>query len=292
MAQQAKKSAVIPPEAEPVRLLGRLGRAVVAIVTIIPEEFDAVRNQGKFKDLVPGTSFWFQKQVATEGQNKPVYDVVLARTSTSSTTPCMDLISDLTEQLRPEFLILCGIAGGIKGRWGSELGAVIVADHVDSYEVRRLVDGKQQKKNLALDHPSYFLQQTISQRVKTKGDWAKAIPVPRPVAGEPAAFDGNLIAGEKLFGDGANAYQKAILEEHSTAIAVDMESYGMARGVYAARRTRHYNLQYLAVRCISDHANVRGNQKLRNKWRLYAASAAAAFTIEAAKQILLCVTSD
>src|SRR3546814_19273268 len=82
-----------------------------------------------------------------------------------------------------------------------------------------------------------------------------------------------------------NEYQCRILKEFDKELAVDMESYGLARGVYNARSTRHYNLNYLIVRGISDLVDQEGNNEQRIKWRGYAAATAAAFTVSVCDEI-------
>jgi nucleoside phosphorylase len=114
------------------------------------------------------------------------------------------------------------------------------------------------------------------------------IKAERPAAGEPKVIVGNLIAGEKILGDGENNYQRQILEKFDKAVAVDMESHGLARGAYSARSARHYNLNYLIVRGISDMVDDQGNNETRKRWRAYAAATAAAFSMSAVDQLVAC----
>ena len=63
---------------------------------------------------------------------------------------------------------------------------------------------------------------------------------------------GMLISGEKILSDDTAAYQREILQFYDNAIAVDMESFGVACAIYSSRLTRHYNPQYLVIRGVSD----------------------------------------
>lgn len=269
------------PAPDWVRLPGRVGNALVAVITIVDEEHAAVRKCGQFNDLAGDTPYLYRKRLGPT-----VYDVILARTSDRSNTPCSELVRNVTELFRPEFIILSGIAGGVSDRDGVGLGDVIVADHVDWYEMRKIADGKDIIRKQAFDHPSMYLRETITQRVKMQGHWRDRVAAERPVAGEPKVLEGNLIAGDKILGDGENVYQKMILEEFDKALAIDMESYGLARGVYNARSTRHYNLNYLVVRGISDLVDKEGNDGQRKLWRDYAAATAAAFALCVADEIV------
>jgi nucleoside phosphorylase len=264
-----------------VRLPGRIGNALVAIVTIVEEEHTAVRERGDFNDLVPTTPYLRRNEISAR-----IYDVVLAKSADRSNTPCSELVRTVVELFRPEFIVLSGIAGGVRGRDGVDLGDVVVADHVDWYEMRKMSGGKDRIRKQAFDHPSMYLRETITQRVKINGSWLALIKKERPVEGQPKILEGNLIAGDKILGDGENEYQRRILDEFDKALAVDMESYGLARGVYNARSTRHYNLNYLVVRGISDLVNAEGNDDQRKKWRDYAAATAAAFALSVTDEIV------
>ncbi|ARP63813.1 hypothetical protein A9K65_010820 [Mesorhizobium sp. WSM1497] len=264
-----------------VRLPGRIGNALVAIVTIVEEEHKAVRERSDFNDLVGNTPYLRRKEICPN-----VYDVILAKSTDRSNTPCSELVRNVAELFRPEFIILSGIAGGVSGRDGIGLGDVIVADHVDWYEMRKIAGGKDVIRKQAFDHPSMYLRETITQRVKIAGRWLGNVREDRPVEGQPKVLEGNLIAGDKILGDGENEYQRKILEEFDKALAVDMESYGLARGVYNARSARHYNLNYLVVRGISDLVDDVGNDDQRKKWRDYAAATAAAFALGVADEIV------
>lgn len=269
------------PKPEWVRLPGRMGNALVAIITIVQEEHEAVRELGDFNNLIGTTPYLRRKEICAD-----VYDVILARSADRSNTPCSELVRNVTELFRPEFIILSGIAGGVRGRDGIGLGDVVVADHVDWYEMRKIADGKDLIRKQAFDHPSMYLRETITQRVKIRGHWVARVRKDRPVKGEPKVIEGNLIAGDKILGDGENEYQRKILGEFDKALAVDMESYGLARGVYNARSARYYNLNYLVVRGISDLVNEKGNDAQRKKWRNYAAATAAAFALCVADEIV------
>lgn len=263
-----------------VRLPGRVGNALVAIITIVEEEYDAVRTRGDFNELAGNSPYLRRNEIAPG-----IYDIILARTVDRSNGPCGELVRTIAEQFRPEFIILSGIAGGVE-RDGVGLGDVVVADHVDWYEMRKMAEGKSLRRMMALDHPSAYLRDIIFRRIKHDKKWLDRIGLVRPVEGQPQVFEGNLIAGDKILGDGESEYQRMILAEFDKALAVDMESYGLARGVYNARSERHYNLNYLVVRGISDLVDAQENNGQRMEWRDYAAATAAAFSLSVADEIV------
>ena len=263
-------------------LRGRNGQALVALITIVDEEFAAVRAIEHFEEHAGGTPYLYREKLSDDG-----FDVILAQSADRSSTPCAELVADLAERFRPEYIVLSGIAGGVGDRDGVSLGDVIVADHVENYEIRKFVKGRGMIRRVALDHPSKYLRETIAHRVRSNGQWKNRVNVERPATGEPKVIIGDLIGGEKILGDGENEYQRRILEEFDKAIAVNMETHGLARGIYSARGTRYYNLNYLVVRGISDLVNDPGNDDTRRQWRDYAASTAAAFSLAVVDQLVV-----
>lgn len=258
---------------------GRVGSALVVVLTIVKEEFDAARLALGATNFIGDTNYYYRS--FANGR----YDIVLCRTADRGNSASALATKDLIEDLRPEFLLLVGIAGGMAGRDGVSLGDVVIADHVELYEMRKLVDGQDRTRRTAIDHPSFLLRHQVALRAEEEERWLRRVTAQRPVGGEPKIIVGNLIAGEKILGDGANEYQKKILTEFDKAIAVDMESHGVARAVYEARGTRHYNINYLVVRGISDLVDGADNNETRRAWRDYAASAAAAFASDIADRV-------
>ena len=93
---------------------GRVGRARVALVTIIPEEFDAARNVFNLNAHLPETVYF------VDDPDHKVWDVVLMQATDRSNVPVMGDVLTLMEELRPQVIILLGIAGGLCD--GSERG--------------------------------------------------------------------------------------------------------------------------------------------------------------------------
>jgi nucleoside phosphorylase len=73
----------------------------------------------------------------------------------------------------------------------------------------------------------------------------------------------------------ANPIAQTTFDRFDKALAVDMESIGMARGVCARRTSFWYNPLYSVIRGISDLVGVEGNDATRAQWKVYAAHAAA-----------------
>jgi nucleoside phosphorylase len=260
---------------------GRIGNAQVAILTILREEHAAVVAAGSISNPIPNTPYTYRNRLGPD-----LYDIIAARSLDRGNVPISNLVTTVVERFRPEFIILSGIAGGVAGRDGVQLGDVVVADHVDWYEMRKLVGGESKIRKQAVDHPSAYLRDAIVSTVERNGTWTGRVTTTRPKKGTLKMIEGNIIAGDKVLGDHKNQYQREVLDEFDKALAVDMESYGLGRAVYECRGTRRYNLGYMIVRGISDLVADENNNATRTKWRDYAAATAAAFAIDAADAII------
>jgi nucleoside phosphorylase len=266
-------------------LRGRLGTAQVGVITVVPEEMAEARALLGANQNLTGTPYYV-------AENRPAndHDVVILKLADRSNISANEGTRDLIEDFRPWFILLVGIGGGVAGRDGTSLGDVIVADYVDYYEFRKVVDKQNRVRPIPFDQPSLLLRERIAEQIRVEDQWLNRITVKRPKKGKPKGIVGNVISGEKLLGDPSNREQKRILKEFDKALAVDMESYGVARAVFRSRESVHYNPQYLVLRGVSDLVNEQGNDRTRQRWRSYAANAAAAFTRELIERLRL-VTS-
>ena len=255
---------------------GRLGHARVAVMTIIKEEFDAARDVLGLHEEVANT------QYVTSGKTGDrLYDVVLCEATERSNIPCATLTSDIIDDFRPEVLLLVGIAGGLTddgaGRDGIALGDVVVADSVAYVEFMKITDGKYSLRHFPLDHPSIHLRKVIVKALVRSFDLAAAIKIERPdKLTTPKILEGEIVCGDKVMGGLEDPMQAKLLEPFEKAIAVDMESIGMARAVCERRTSIWYNPRYLVIRGISDLVTVGENAETRAKWKPYAAYAASA----------------
>lgn len=262
-------------------VLGRRGRARIAVVTVVDEELNQLRPALGCTVNITATPYWVREQQSGED-----YDVVLKQLADRGNLASGEGARELVEDFRPHYLLLVGIGGGMQGRDGTEVGDVVVVDYVDYYEFQKLSEGRSRVRKIPYDHPSKLLRADIAKPLVDAGNWAAAISAARPIQGQCKAIIGNLITGEKLLADGSSAVQRALLNEYDKAIAVDMEACGVARAVYAARGSVHYNLQYAIIRGVSDLVDAQDNDGMRQAWRPYAANAAATFAARMIETLL------
>jgi len=258
---------------------GRLGTARVGVLTIIDEEFEQVRTLFAAVAHVPDSPYYTDDPATVE--------VVVRQAADRSNVPATSATMQMIEDFRPEVISVVGIAGGVAGRDGIALGDVVVASYLHYAEFRKLGDLGDLARYFAYDQPTVSLRESYSDPVRREGTWSAAIPVERPVDGTPTVIAGSIVAGEKVLGDPKHEEQRRVVRHFSDAVAVDMESVGVARAVHESRRAIDYNPRLLVVRGISDLVRVDDdedeeqlaaqNAVERATWKNYAASAAATF---------------
>jgi nucleoside phosphorylase len=256
---------------------GRLGTARVAILTIVEPEFQAVQRQLKADSEVPGTEF--------VTPNPTTLDVILAKSRDRGNVPAGEATASLLEKFRPEVILVCGIAARIAAidRDAVMLGDVVVPAYLHYAEYVKHSPGKHLRRYAAHEQPATDLRATLAEPVRRNNGWRESIDVARPGTGEPEVWtEGGLVAGERLLDDPGSPLQQAVVEDFSDAVAVDMESFGVARAVHHARTEVTYNPRLLVVRGMSDTVSVgkdedTDNDAVRRLWRPYAASVSGAF---------------
>ena len=257
---------------------GRNGRARVGIVTIIEEEFQAAQQVFGLNVNIPATGYF-----VASGQDVGQWDVALMQASDRSNVPVSADVTDFMEDLRPQILILLGVAGGLckednSGRDGIRPGDVLFADQVSYVEFLKIDQGSIRVRSYAVDHPSEPLRKNvctpISKTFSIRGhlDDTKQ----PPAADAPCKVHiGGIVSAEKVLGDVRSPVQRALLEPFDKPLAVDMESIGMARAVCHGRGSFWYHPRYVIIRGISDLVADEQNNEQRTLWKVFAAYAAA-----------------
>ena len=273
---------------------GRRGTARVGILTILPVEFDAMRLALHAKHEIIGSGY-YTPDVKT-------LDVVLKKSDRGNLQAGIDA-TNLIEDYRPEVVLLVGIAGGLDGRDDVAPGDVVVPDYLHYAALRSLKGSGAHPRHIPHDPPTVSLHEECVFPASRDSSWSASIPVDPPTERTARVIVKPLIAGEKVYGNASHPEQRRLLEsdEFSDAVAVDMESMGVASAIHRARRSLTYNPRLLVVRGISDPVereaadrtegtqmdpNVGDPNEVREQWRPYAAAAAAAFAAVVVARIL------
>lgn len=257
---------------------GRAGRVRVGIITIIEEEFEAAKSVFGLGHNIPGTPYFVEGDSVTCD-----WDVALIQASDRSNVPAAASTTDFMEDLRPQVLILLGVAGGLcgndnLGRDGIRPGDVLFADQVDYIEFLKIDNNVARVRSYAIDHPSEPLRTSVCAPISKTFSIRDALDPDHqpPDAEAPCKIHiGGIVSGEKVLGDVHSPVQKLLLEPFDKPLAVDMESIGMARAVCHGRGSFWYHPRYVIVRGISDLVADAENNEQRAQWKSFAAHAAA-----------------
>lgn len=140
---------------------GRVGRVRVGIITIIEEEFEAAREAFGLNHNISGTSYFVQAE-----SDDMEWDLALIQASDRSNVPIYGDTNDFMEDLRPQVIILLGVAGGLcdgqnEGRDGIRPGDVVFADQVNYVEFLKIENNAARVRSYAVDHPSEPLRKNV-----------------------------------------------------------------------------------------------------------------------------------
>lgn len=273
-------------------LVGRLGHARVVVLTVIDEELAAVR-------LEFGASHrhgrYYLQQPSTADRSEVAVAIVqlVARTNTVAGLDVGFVLGDW----RPEFLILCGVAGGVcrtretdDGQVVLEqeaaVGDVVVGTYVHLAGYYKAVGGRERYRYMPLTQPSPRLVSEHCRPVSGDAWFDDSLSVHRPDGGRARVHFGEVVVDDSIASDGGNAHHTAVLTHFDKAIAFEMESGGIAQGFVMHDSDVHYNPRWICVRGISDPVAVGAQaaellpatgEDIRQRWKAGAARIAAAY---------------
>jgi nucleoside phosphorylase len=171
------------------------------------------------------------------------WDVALAETGPTNTRAAL-VAQPAIEYFDADALLFVGVAGALKD--DVRLGDVVVARKVYGYHGgRESTDGFQARPDV-WEPPHAVGQLVLSAR--RKNPWAFLPPDARPATPPDVHFE-PIASGDVLIGSRGSETVRRIRSHYNDAVAVDMESHGVA---HAARM--HHGVRMLAIRGISDHA--------------------------------------
>lgn len=231
---------------------GRFGKTKVGVLTVIQEEFDAAKSALGATNRYQQSRYWYR--------NDP-NEFVVAKMADRGNVAASEATKHIFEYWRPDILLLVGIAGGLSVE-DAGLGDVVIVDYVHYGDFRKIAQGRDVLRFAAYDQPSVSLRQDTLESLAEEGEWLNAIRADRPEPheddpegegdGTPRAAVGGLVAGEKILGDPDHPEQQRVFVTFEHAIALDMESFGVARAVHDERRHADYNPRLAIIRGISD----------------------------------------
>lgn len=250
-------------------------RAEVAIVTILPEAYEAVCRIFSLSEYDTREGYqwtWGRTSLGTRAV-VVVTGLPLDRENIAAAT----FVGRMLDAWSPEHLLLVDMGGAVRGRDNVRLGDVITHTILHYYDYHKVGErGMNSPRYLPLQGASTFLRE-LSRRAKFRGDvsWIDKIFVKRPGGGVPRVLEGEMLVGGAILSDGTRL--RKLLKDYPKVLAVEMEGVGVGRAVLDYS-TRGQVPEFLILRGMSDYCNVpqRRNQATRDRWRRYAAATAAA----------------
>ncbi len=242
------------------------------IITALPEERDAVLQYLKPEKPITVEESFIGSLCYVETQAGTI-NVVVTTLSSMGNVEAGIHASRIIEVLKPSFVLMVGIAGGIKGR--VRKGDVLVAQQVIYYAQGKQSAGGTQFRPLMVAVDPFLLQ--IAQTINAV-DWRRWIGLDPPgenrqSGNEPKIHFGPLAVGESVIAD--ENYMDALIELHPKMLGVEMESFGVGRAIiHSSNRPK-----FIVFRGVSDYAD----SEKDDSWHEYACQAVAAFTFEFVK---------
>lgn len=175
----------------------------------------------------------------------------------------------------PKALIFAGLAGGF--HHGVALGDVVVATRVHYHQ-----SGKATAEGYQPHTVSWPLDHALDQEARVvarSGSWVRLLP--RDSTTVPAVHFKPLVSGDVVVDSRDGHVPKVITEHYSDAVAVDMESAGVAAAA-------HHNgfHRTISVRAVSDRADGTKRDTDAIGWQWRAVAHAAAFAVALVDRIV------
>ena len=238
--------------------------STVAVVTALDLEYQAIRkclDELRLRSHPAGTIFEVGRLRGTDQQ------IALTVTGEGNVSAAV-LAERAIAAFRPQALLCVGVAGGLKD--DVELGDVVVAtkvyalhggrDHGDGFLARPKA------------WPAAHQLEQLARYAARSGDWTELLTAGlllRP----PTVHFKPVVSGEVILSSPGTSLSARLRSIYEDAVAVDMESAGVAQAAHLNR-----SLPVLSVRGISDRTDPAKSLADAAGWQHLAAGNAAAFT--------------
>lgn len=276
----------------------------LAIITVIPEEYAAIVKRlrhvhpPRLSEATPNLYAWTCGEVMHRQSRRP-FRVVVAMATDPGTISGVLVTEHTVKHWNPRYVLLVGIAGGfnlgmqIPERERIALGDVLLSEVIWGYEYGKV--GKKFKPRLdkTFRADRGLLPNAIAF-AETDKTWKRprAIGIERPT-GEtdrlPHAVSGPVASGDKVVDDPTEKFFAQVIKAWPKLRGIEMEGAGAAAAIEISQAEGR-PVGFLMIRGISDipktiqkstaaSLNLLVDQSERDRWKLFAANAAAAFTI-------------
>ena len=252
----------------------------VGIITILPDvELRAVQRAFKILDTEPNQvgdrKYWFTKIKSKDSTPDIAITVVGKQGNEMSKTVTRNLI----ESFNPDFVMLIGIAAGVKDE--VSMGDVVVSESVYYYELAKVREDGTKRPEGHIEYTPSLPEdvETLFLRKNVLEDWHDAFHAAEgklksegllnpPHVLHPRLHKGMIASGEKTLADGSLKHMRDNI--HGDIRAGEKEGWGFARAAKEA------NKAWIVIRGITDYGD--GETKEgpdKDQYRHSAANAAA-----------------
>jgi len=240
------------------------------IITALEEERDAMlskltgfRKVDKESDDIH-TSYY--AEVKSQRKDGSVYQVIVTNLLNTGPLNATALSVATVNKWKPQFVILVGIACGVKGE--VNYGDVMIATQVADYTLAKRIEGNRHVRWEVFPSGSSLLDSANNISHK----WINKIVQPRPELGNVEKVKGVIASGGDVISD--DEVIKAYSESWPKMIGIEMESGGVAAGVHQTPDSP----EFIMIKSVSDFGKDKHDPEVK-PWRKYACHTAAAFTL-------------
>ena len=259
----------------------------IAIVTILPEEYDAVLKLLKKTNIHNPTNgranlhSWVKGELYNKNFKKK-FHIVLAKAGKPGLVSASLATSNTIAEFNPRYILVIGIAGGFP-KEKLKKGDVVIATHIWNYEYGKIEHGF--KPRIHFTHQTdQALLNSATTIIKDK-NWTNNCESSPPNRNHmPKAITGIIGSGNKIIDDIDDPFVQQLILKVPELQAVEMEGAGVAEAI-ENHRTMGHQIGYIMIRGISDMTSdardTKKNisKKQREKLKKYASEIAANFGI-------------
>ncbi|MFY1694870.1 purine phosphorylase [Solwaraspora sp. WMMA2101] len=239
----------------------------VVVLTALDLEYNAVRERlTKVEPHVHPMGTRFERGTVTGGSCEIILGLV-----GKGNHPSAVIAERAMTEFDPEAVIFAGVAGAL---WPSiGLGDVVVATHVYAYHGGTSESDAFRTRPRVWEIPHVCDQ--LARHLERERRWAQGL-----AGGAPRVWFGPIAAGEVVLDSASSPEATRIRDHYNDALAVEMESAGVAQAAHLNR-----SLPAVVVRGISDRADGTKVHTDGENWQPRAAANAAAFALALAQEL-------
>jgi peptidoglycan glycosyltransferase len=239
----------------------------IVILTALGLEYDAVRAQlTGFRPHTDAGGTRYEIGTPRSGSGQ----IVLALAGEGNLAAAA-ITSRAIDEFAPLAVIFVGVAGGLTD--SVALGDVVVATRVHAYH-----GGKDGPSGFLVRRKSWPVAHALEQIAR---EVARGTAWSASLSGAPTVHFKPIVSGEVVIDTRESDLARLIARDYSDAVAVDMESAGVAEAAH-----RNGATEVITVRGISDKADGRKRGADAVGWQPIAAARAAALAVALAERIL------